>query len=320
MSFKPIIVVAGEPNSIFLEIYVKSIRKNNYKNPIILIASYNLVKLQLKKLNYKIKINLLSYENLNIRYLKNDKINLLNVSYSFKKPFEKISSKSKKYISDCFELAFRLIKSGFSDKFINGPISKKHFLSKKYLGITEFLAAKTKTKKCAMLIYNKELSVCPLTTHLPIKLVSKQINRKSIIEKVNLINDFYKKKFKFKPNIGVLGLNPHCESIDKFKEDLAIIKPTIDNLKKRFNIRGPFPADTIFLKDNRKNFDVIIGMYHDQVLAPLKTIYEYNAINITLGLPFLRISPDHGPNEKMMGKKKSNPKSLIEAIKFLDKY
>ena len=93
-----------------------------------LIASYNLVKLQLKKLNYKIKINLLSYENLNIRYLKNDKINLLNVSYSFKKPFEKISSKSKKYISDCFELAFRLIKSGFSDKFINGPISKKHFL------------------------------------------------------------------------------------------------------------------------------------------------------------------------------------------------
>ena len=320
MSFKPIIVVAGEPNSIFLEIYVKSIRKNNYKNPIILIASYNLVKFQLKKLNYKIKINLLSYENLNIRYLKNDKINLLNVSYSFKKPFEKISSKSKKYISDCFELAFRLIKSGFSDKFINGPISKKHFLSKKYLGITEFLAAKTKTKKCAMLIYNKELSVCPLTTHLPIKLVSKQINKKSIIEKVNLINDFYKKKFKFKPNIGVLGLNPHCESIDKFKEDLVIIKPTIDNLKKRFNIRGPFPADTIFLKDNRKNFDVIIGMYHDQVLAPLKTIYEYNAINITLGLPFLRISPDHGPNEKMMGKKKSNPKSLIEAIKFLDKY
>jgi len=320
MSFKPIIVVAGEPNSIFMEIFVKSIKKNNYKNPIILIASYNLVKLQLKKLNYKIKINLLNHENLNIRYLKNDRINLLNVSYSFKKPFEKISSKSKKYISDCFELALRLIKSGFSDKFINGPISKKHFLSKKYLGVTEFLAAKTKTKKSAMLIYNKELSVCPLTTHLPIKLVSKKINRKSIIEKVNLINDFYKKKFKFKPNIGVLGLNPHCESIDKFKEDLVIIKPTIDNLKKKFNIRGPFPADTIFLKDNRKNFDVIIGMYHDQVLTPLKTIYEYNAINITLGLPFLRISPDHGPNEKMMGKKKSNPTSLIEAIKFLDKY
>ena len=320
MSSKPIIVVAGEPNSIFIEIFAKSIKKNNYKNPIILIASYNLVNLQLKKLNYKIKINLLDHQNLDIRYLKNDKINLLNVSYLFKKPFEKISSKSNRYISNCFELALRLIKSGFSDKLINGPISKKHFLSKKYLGVTEFLAVKTKTKKYAMLIYNKELSVCPLTTHLPIKLVSKKINRKSIIEKVHLINNFYKKKFKFKPNIGVLGLNPHCESIDKFKEDLVIIKPTIDNLKKRFNIKGPFPADTIFLKDNRKNFDVIIGMYHDQVLTPLKTIYEYNAINITLGLPFLRISPDHGPNEKMMGKKKSNPTSLIESIKFLDKY
>jgi len=320
MNSKPIIIVAGEPNSIFIEIFVKSLRKKKYKNSIILVASHNLVKLQIKKLKYKIKINLLNLENLKKKFLKNNEINLINVPYYPEKPFEKISSKSKKYISNCFKLALRLIKSGFSDKFINGPISKKHFLSKKYLGVTEFLAAKTKTKKCAMLIYNKELSVCPLTTHLPIKLVSKKINRKSIIEKVNLINDFYKKKFKFKPNIGVLGLNPHCESIDKFKEDLMIIKPTIDKLKKKYNIKGPFPADTIFLKDNRKNFDVIIGMYHDQVLTPLKTIYEYNAINITLGLPFLRISPDHGPNEKMMGKKKSNPTSLIESIKFLDKY
>ena len=320
MNSKPIIVVAGEPNSIFIEIFVKSLKKKKYKSSIILIASYDLVKLQLKKLNYKIEINLLNHENLNTKPLKNDRINLINVSYSSKKPFEKISSKSKKYITNCFELALKLIKSGFSDKFINGPISKKHFLSKKYLGVTEYLAAKTKTKKYAMLIYNEELSVCPITTHLPIKLVSKKINRKSIIEKVSIINDFYKKKFRFKPNIAILGLNPHCESIDKFKEDLVIIKPTIDSLKKKYNIKGPFPADTIFLKNNRKNFDVIIGMYHDQVLTPLKTIYEYNAINITLGLPFLRISPDHGPNEKMMGKKKSSPISLIESIKFLDKY
>ena len=75
----------------------------------------------------------------------------------------------------------------------------------------------------------------------------------------------------------------------------------------------------MFLKDNRYKFDVIIGMYHDQVLTPLKTIFEYDAINITLGLPFLRISPDHGPNEKMLGKNISNPTSLIKAINFLDK-
>ena len=117
-----------------------------------------------------------------------------------------------------------------------------------------------------------------------------------------------------------MGLNPHCESIDKFNEDEKVIKPVVSILKKkRYNISGPFPADTIFMIKNRKKFDVIIGMYHDQVLTPLKTLYEFDAINITLGLPFLRISPDHGPNEKMIGKNLSNPLSLIKAIKFLDK-
>ena len=82
---------------------------------------------------------------------------------------------------------------------------------------------------------------------------------------------------------------------------------------------GPFSADTIFLKKNRKKFDVIIGMYHDQVLTPIKTIFEYDAINITLGLPFIRISPDHGPNEQMVGKNLSDPLSLIKAITFFEK-
>ena len=89
--------------------------------------------------------------------------------------------------------------------------------------------------------------------------------------------------------------------------------------KLKYNVTGPLAADTIFLKNNRKKFDVIVGMYHDQVLTPLKTLFEYDAINITLGLPFLRISPDHGPNEKMLGKNLSNPLSLLKAIKFLDK-
>ena len=89
--------------------------------------------------------------------------------------------------------------------------------------------------------------------------------------------------------------------------------------QKKINIFGPFAADTIFMKNNRNSFNIIIGMYHDQVLTPIKTLYEYDAINITLGLPFIRISPDHGPNERMMGKNISNPMSLIQAIRFLDK-
>ena len=89
--------------------------------------------------------------------------------------------------------------------------------------------------------------------------------------------------------------------------------------KKGFHVSGPYSADTSFTKENRKKFDVILGMYHDQVLTPLKTLYEYDAINITLGLPFIRISPDHGPNEKMLGKNLSDPLSLLKAINFLDK-
>jgi 4-hydroxythreonine-4-phosphate dehydrogenase len=171
-----------------------------------------------------------------------------------------------------------------------------------------------------MLIYNKELSVCPVTTHLPLKFVSKNIKKTKIHEKIELINQFYKKKFKINPRIGVLGLNPHCETIDKFNEDEKIIKPIIKYFKKlKYNITGPLSADTAFLKNNRKHFDVLVGMYHDQVLIPIKTLFEYDAINITLGLPFTRISPDHGPNETMLGKNKSNPLSLIKAINFLDK-
>jgi 4-hydroxythreonine-4-phosphate dehydrogenase len=171
-----------------------------------------------------------------------------------------------------------------------------------------------------MLIYNKKLSVCPITTHLPLKSVVKNLSKKKIIEKVYLINNFYKKNIRFKPKIAILGLNPHCESIDKFNEDEKILKPVIKYLSnKKINVKGPYPADTAFLKKNRKNFDVIVGMYHDQVLTPIKTIYEYDAINITLGLPFLRISPDHGPNQKMLGQNKSNPLSLIRAIEFLEK-
>ena len=89
--------------------------------------------------------------------------------------------------------------------------------------------------------------------------------------------------------------------------------------KNGFKINGPIPADTIFLKNNRKNYDVIIGMYHDQVLTPIKTLFEYDAINITLGLPFLRFTPDHGPNTSMLGKNKSNPKSLIRTFQFAKK-
>ena len=320
MNYNPILVVTGEPNSIFLEIFFKVIKKNKTINPIILISSKKLLSIQMKKLRFKKKIKLLNPLTLDEYKLDNKSINLINVEYHPSKAFEKISIKSNKFIDNSFKLAFKIIKKNKINKFINGPISKKHFLKNKYLGVTEYLAKKTDTKKFAMLIYNQNLSVSPITTHLPIKLVSKKLNIKMIIEKIKLINNFYKKTLKTKPQIAVTGLNPHCESIHSYNEDLKIMKPSINYLKNTgLKINGPFSADTIFLYKNRRYFDVIIGMYHDQVLTPIKTLYEYDAINITLGLPFIRISPDHGPNERMIGKNLSNPLSLIKAITFLDK-
>ena len=320
MNSRPILIVAGEPNSIFLEILFKIYKTKKLKKPLILIASYNLLKLQMNKLNFKKKIRLLDEKKIEEYKLNNKSINLINIKYDQEKAFEKISKKSNDYIENCFNLALNLIKKGITNKLINGPISKKNFLGKKYLGITEFLARKTNKKKFAMLIFNEKLSVSPITTHLPINDVSKKLNKQLIIEKITLINDFYKKIFNFKPVIAVTGLNPHCESIKRNNEDDKITRPAVKHLNKRgLKIFGPYAADTIFLKKNRSKFNVIVGMYHDQVLAPIKTLVEYDAINITLGLPFLRISPDHGPNEKMLGKNLSNPQSLFYAIKFLDK-
>tara|TARA_B100000989_G_scaffold227058_1_gene174180 strand:+ start:2218 stop:3186 length:969 start_codon:yes stop_codon:yes gene_type:complete len=319
MNYRPIIIVAGEPNSIFFEIFFKALKTQKFKSPIILVASLNLLKLQMNKLGLKKKIKLINLSLLKNLKLNNRSINLINIKYNQNKPFEKMSSKSNTYIKQSFELALKILKKKITNKFINGPISKKFFLRNKFLGITEYLAYKTKTKKYAMLIYNKNLSVSPLTTHLPLKVVSKKINKNLIIEKVKIINNFFRDRMGKKPKIAVIGLNPHCESIDTFNEDQKILKPAIKYLSKlKYKISGPFPADTIFLKKNRENFDVIIGMYHDQVLTPIKTLYEYDAINITLGLPFIRVSPDHGPNEKMLGKKLSNPLSLIKAMQFLD--
>ena len=319
MNYKPIIIVAGEPNSIFFEIFFKALRTEKFKSPIILIASIDILRLQMKKFRFNRKIKLLTLPELKKTKLNNRSINLISIKYTQNRPFKKLSSKSNTYINKSFDLALKIIKKKITNKFINGPISKKFFLKNKFLGITEYLAHKTKTKKYAMLIYNKSLSVSPITTHLPLKYVSKNIRKNLILEKVKLINNFFNKNFKKKPNIAITGLNPHCESIDKSNEDQKILKPAIKNLSKlKYKVSGPFAADTIFLKRNREKFDVIIGMYHDQVLTPLKTLYEYDAINITLGLPFIRVSPDHGPNERMLGKNLSNPLSLIRAIKFLD--
>jgi 4-hydroxythreonine-4-phosphate dehydrogenase len=320
MNHKPIIIVAGEPNSVFSEIFCKAKIKYKCKKPIVLIASKNNFLKQIKKLKYTFKIKQINEDKNNFFKLTNNHINLINVDYIFEKTFDKVSNKSNTYINKCFSLALKILKKNNCSGFINGPISKKNFLGHRHLGITEYLASRTlKKKNVAMLIYNKKLSVSPLTTHLPLKEVHKHITKEKIINQVKLISEFYINQFKKEPRIGITGLNPHCESNYKSSEEKNIIKPAINYLiKNKYNVKGPYAADTIFMQNHSKQFDVILGMYHDQVLAPAKTIFGFNAVNITLGLPFIRISPDHGPNTSMLGKNESDETSLIEALKFFD--
>ena len=319
MNSKIIIIVLGEPNSTFSEIlfkYFKSLKFKKNKNKLILIGSKKLLLEQMKKLNYKFYINEIN----DVKYARVNFINLINVAYNFKKAFSKISSSSNEYIEKCFELAIKLIKLNKLNKLINGPISKTHFLKKKFPGITEYIGFKTKSKNQVMLIYNKELSVSPLTTHIPIKYVAKYVKRKKIVDMTTKINEFYNTKLRRFPKIAILGLNPHCESIDNISEEKKEIIPAInDLLKKKIRVSGPYSADTFFLKKNIKNFDVVIGMYHDQVLTPIKTLFKFDAINLTIGLPFVKVTPDHGPNSEMLGKNKSDPTSIFCALDFLAK-
>ena len=321
MNNKPIIIVGGEPYGVFFEIFFKSKKKINLKRPIILIASKKLILLQMKKLGFNFKINTIDENKINFDLLDKKKINLINVDFQFSKIFDKISNKSNSYINQSFNIALKILKENRCAGLINGPVSKKNFLKGKYLGITEFLANKTNVKNnFAMLIYNKKISVSPITTHLPLKVVHKFISKNKIINNVKIIVKFYKKYLKKIPRIAVTGLNPHCESNFKSSEEEASIKPAINLLLRNgYDVKGPFATDTLFMKEHLKKYDLVIGMYHDQVLTPIKTLFGFKAINITLGLPFVRISPDHGPNEAMQGKNLSDPKSLIEALKFLDK-
>ena len=315
MSINHILVVMTEPKSIFLEILFKYFTSKYFKRnnkTISIVGNISLIKKEIKKNNYKIKLN----EILDIKKTKKNFINLLDVNINKNISYTEVSN----YISECFGKSLYILKKNKNIALLNGPVNKKTFLKKKYLGITEYLAKKTSSKNPVMLIYNEKLSVSPITTHLPIKYVSKNIKKLKIIKNVKSINSFFIKNLNKKPKIAVLGLNPHCETVEKTGEEKKEIIPAIKRLKsEKLNIAGPFSADTFFIKKNIDNYDVVIGMYHDQVLTPLKTLYNFNAINITIGLPFIRVSPDHGPNISMYGKNKSDPSSIFCAMDFFNK-
>ena len=315
-----ICIISGEPNSINSEIIGKvlKMKKKFNRQNFFIIGNYKLIKKQFEQLKSNIKLKKIIRID-NYDFAKNNFV--LDVPLEFKNPFKVPIKNKRSYIMNCFKIAIDLAKKKKVAGFINCPINKFETFGLRTMGITEFLAKKEKVLgKEAMLIYNKSLSVSPITTHIKIKNVSKKITKKIIIDKSLTINNFYKKRFNIKPKIGILGLNPHNFELRKESEESKTIIPAIKTLKKnKVFVYGPISGDTAFNNQSKTKYDVIIGMYHDQVLSPFKALYNFDAINVTLGLPYIRVSPDHGTGEGIIKKNLANPKSLVECIKFFSK-
>ena len=314
-----IIIIAGDPNSINSEIISKIWKKINpsLRKKLYLIANFDLINKQFNKIKSNTPIVKIGKINENST---TKKLKVIDIPLNFKNPFKVSLKNSSKYIFECFHLAHNLALNKEIKGLINCPIDKKLLLKSKKIGVTEFLASKCKINNGSevMLIHNKKLSVVPLTTHININNVSKKINVNLIMKKMITLKKDFKKLYKKNPKIAVLGLNPHNAELIKQSEEIKIINPAISKLKKKgFKINGPFSADTLFI-NNYKKFDVIVGMYHDQVLAPFKSLFHFDAINITLGLNYLRVSPDHGPAKDIINKNKANHVSLLNCVKFVN--
>ena len=310
---KKIAIIHGEPYSINSEIIYKSwLRyKSNKKKKIFVIGSKKILEAQFRELKVTVKLNKLN----NDLILKKEKINILDIDINFKNPFILNLTDRRNYIFKSINKAHEIAIKRKIDGFINCPINKDIF--KKKIGVTEYIGEKNKCrKKEVMLIYNNLFSVSPITTHINIKDVIKELKPQKIINKIYTINKFYSQKFKKKAKIGLLGLNPHNDEMRTNSFERKILIPLVKKLKKRgLKIQGPLSVDNVFLK-KKIEYDVVVGMYHDQVLGPFKAINKFNGINVTLGLKYLRISPDHGTAGELIFKKKANPNSLIECINF----
>ena len=316
---KKICIVAGDPNSINSEIIFKSWKNLKFKlrKKIILIGNYNLIKEQKKKLKFNVNLRKISKFD---KAKADNSLNILDLPLKFKDCFNVSKKEASKYVVNCLNLAHILCKKKLINSFINCPIDKNLIKKNGIYGVTEFLGRKHLSSKfsAVMFLHNKKLSVVPITTHLKIKEVSKNIKKKLIIKKIKTIIIYYKKLFYKKPKIAVLGLNPHNCELEKSSEEVRNIIPAIKILKKYGHVDGPMVGDYFFKKDYKK-YDVVVGMYHDQVLIPFKSFFKFDAINITLGLDYIRISPDHGTAKDIILKSKGNPKSLLECIKFIDR-
>jgi 4-hydroxythreonine-4-phosphate dehydrogenase len=218
-----------------------------------------------------------------------------------------------------------LMMTGEAAALVTNPIQKEALYSAgfRHQGHTDYLAALAGRKGQkfheVMMLVARDLRAVPLTVHIPFKDVPAALSFEMIISQARVVADDLQKYFGImRPRLAFTGLNPHAgENGTMGREEQTVIIPALNQLRAEgLSVTGPIPADTAFHEEARANYDVILCMYHDQALIPVKTLDFHGGVNVTLGLPFIRTSPDHGTALGIAGTGEANPQSLIAALKL----
>jgi 4-hydroxythreonine-4-phosphate dehydrogenase len=225
-------------------------------------------------------------------------------------------------VIDAIEQGVALVQSGAASALCTAPIHKKALIDGAgfaYPGHTEFLAALAGRKRVVMMLASDQLRVVPATIHIPLSRVPHELTPDVLRDTIEITAQGLRQHFGIPhPRLAVAGLNPHAGEGGKMgTEELDWISPLLSDLTSdHYTVTGPLPADTMFHSAARTRYDAAIAMYHDQALIPIKTLDFDRGVNVTLGLPFIRTSPDHGTALDIAGKNIANPTSLIEALKL----
>ena len=311
---KKIALSPGDPAGIGPEICLKSLEKNKKSlSSFELIGDINFY----KSLAENLKINLTFHEEKEIE----ESVLVKNISLDTKVELGTPNVSHSKYILDVLMIASLGALNKEYSALVTGPINKKiiNDYGFEFSGHTEFLADISNTKNVVMLLANSRLKVALLTTHLPLNKVSESISTKKIIDTTKILHVSLKKLWKIEnPRICILGLNPHAgEGGFLGNEEIEIIEPAIETLlKDNLEVDGPISADTAFLEEKLNIYDAYLAMFHDQGLPVLKSMGFGDSVNITLGLPFTRISVDHGTAYELAGKNKADPSSFKKSMEL----
>ncbi|NIP30332.1 MAG: 4-hydroxythreonine-4-phosphate dehydrogenase PdxA [Candidatus Dadabacteria bacterium] len=306
MTSKPKIgITIGDPNGIGPEVAIKACLDESVINKceIVFIGSKSVIDRANEEFGDKKALSVIDPTEFNIKDLTPGKVSISAGKASIKS----------------IEIAVELALNGDIDAIVTAPISKEsiHLAGSKYPGHTEMLKDLTNSEKAMMLFEGEFFKVALLTIHVSLKDVPGLIKRQTIYEAIKLCGKELKEKFDIdNPKIAVCALNPHAGEAGAFgNEEIKEIKPAIEKSRNEgINVEGPFPADTLFYFAKQKKWDLIIAMYHDQGLIPFKMLSFDRGVNVTIGIPVIRTSPDHGTAFNLAWKGVADPNSMIEAI------